>query len=212
MKNLLTICLIMATMFTINAQDGKPTKEQTVQFIKDYYQENRMHTGIGFYTDKNNQKTSYNKSVKNIVILFDENTDELTISFESIYLITIFTSSGSGEANEFSKTKYIIDLSKIEAINQTNYRMRKEDEMFQINLDFQATQGYKIEYFHISNNMSIESLVFPNSPEMKNTISIPVNFYLAENNFEHSTHNKKILQAFNHLRKLCGAPDPISFD
>jgi hypothetical protein len=33
MKKLLTICLIMATAFTVNAQGGKPTKEETVAFI-----------------------------------------------------------------------------------------------------------------------------------------------------------------------------------
>jgi hypothetical protein len=34
MKKLLTICLIMATVFTANAQNGKPTNEETVIFIK----------------------------------------------------------------------------------------------------------------------------------------------------------------------------------
>jgi hypothetical protein len=33
MKKLLTICFIMATVFTVNAQDKKPTKEETVAFI-----------------------------------------------------------------------------------------------------------------------------------------------------------------------------------
>jgi hypothetical protein len=34
MKKLLTICLIMAAVFTVNAQNGKPTKEQTIAFIQ----------------------------------------------------------------------------------------------------------------------------------------------------------------------------------
>ena len=34
MKKLITICLIMATVFTVNAQDKKPTKEETVAFIQ----------------------------------------------------------------------------------------------------------------------------------------------------------------------------------
>ena len=37
MKKLLTICLIMATFFTMNAQDGKPTKEETLNYIKETY-------------------------------------------------------------------------------------------------------------------------------------------------------------------------------
>ena len=34
MKKLITICLIMATLFTVNAQDGKPTKEETVAYLQ----------------------------------------------------------------------------------------------------------------------------------------------------------------------------------
>ena len=34
MKKLITICLIMATVFTVNAQDRKPTKEETISFMK----------------------------------------------------------------------------------------------------------------------------------------------------------------------------------
>ncbi len=40
---------------------------------------------------------------------------------------------------------------------------------------------------------------------------IPINSYIC-NDCDHNLVNKKILQAFNHMRKLCGAPDPISFD
>lgn len=35
MKKLLTMCLIMATVFTLNAQDTKPTKEETISWLKE---------------------------------------------------------------------------------------------------------------------------------------------------------------------------------
>jgi len=212
MKKLLTICLLMATVFTINAQDGKPTKEETVQFIKEYYQNNILSTGVSGYTDKNNKEIFYNKSVENIDVQFDKKLNIFSFYLETIYYINISTVAGPWKTTKYSKDKYIIDLSKIELINQTNFKMRKEDNMYEIKINFKATQGYKIEHFYISNNESLESLVLPSAPAMKNTIDIPVNFYAADNGFEHSTHNKKNLQAFNHLRKLCGAPEPISFD
>ena len=34
MKKLLTICLLLATAFTVNAQEKKPTKEETIAFMK----------------------------------------------------------------------------------------------------------------------------------------------------------------------------------
>jgi hypothetical protein len=36
MKKLLTICLIMATVFTVNAQEKKPTKEETLFWLSNY--------------------------------------------------------------------------------------------------------------------------------------------------------------------------------
>lgn len=36
MKKLLTICIIMATVFTLNAQDKKPTKEETLFWLTTY--------------------------------------------------------------------------------------------------------------------------------------------------------------------------------
>jgi hypothetical protein len=35
MKKLLTICLLMAMVFTVNAQDKKPTKEETISWLKE---------------------------------------------------------------------------------------------------------------------------------------------------------------------------------
>jgi hypothetical protein len=171
-----------------------------------------MSTGVCGYTDKDNQRTFYNKSINNIDVQFDEKSNILSFYLETIYYVNILTSSGPWKTTNYSKDKYIINISKIELINQINYLMRKEDNMYEIKINFKATQGYNIEHFHTSNAESLESLVLPNNPEMKKTIEIPVNFYAADNGFEHSTHNKKILQAFNHLRKLCGAPEPISFD
>ncbi|MGV8946378.1 MAG: hypothetical protein ACOH1N_08120 [Lutibacter sp.] len=212
MKKLLTLCMLLTIAFTCQAQNGKPTKEETLQFIIDYYQNNRMSTGVSGFTDTDNQKNFYSEQVENIDMQFDGKLNKISIYLESIYNSKVYTNSGKLDQTNFKKEKYVIDLSKIESINQSNILMRKEDDVYEITLDFKATQGYKIEHFQIDNYESLESLVLPSTPEMKNIISIPINFYKTDKNFDHSSHNKKILQAFNHLRKLCGAPEPISFD
>lgn len=40
MKKLITICIFMATAFSVNAQDGKPTKEETIAYINNIIKEN----------------------------------------------------------------------------------------------------------------------------------------------------------------------------
>lgn len=47
MKKLLTICLIMATVFTVNGQDKKPTKQETIAYLDKVV---KMSTGYKTYS------------------------------------------------------------------------------------------------------------------------------------------------------------------
>ncbi|WBV60834.1 hypothetical protein PFY12_01635 [Chryseobacterium camelliae] len=38
MKKIITICLLITTTVAVNAQEGKPTKEQTIEYIKNFFQ------------------------------------------------------------------------------------------------------------------------------------------------------------------------------
>lgn len=60
--------------------------------------------------------------------------------------------------------------------------------------------------------MSLKNLVLPITAKKVKSIQIPINLYNTEEGFDHVTHNEKIFKAFKHLRKLSGAPEPISFD
>ena len=212
MKKLLTICLLLATTFTVNAQSGKPTKEQTVQFIEDYFANNRLSTGVCGFTDTDNQKNFFTTNISNLEIQFDEKSCLMIFNFDRFDNNKIYTQSGKLQYNFYNKVKYIIDLSKIENITVIN-DLYGDNKTSEIDLVFNASPGYKIETFKNGNEDKIETVMLPNIAKRESNIIIPINFYsTTDTNFNHSEHNKKITQAFNHLRKLCGAPEPISFD
>jgi hypothetical protein len=207
MKKLLTICLIMATMFTVNAQDGKPTKEQTIEFIKEYYVNNRLHTGI---ISGDSKKEFKHVGIEKRDIRFTDN-NEVTFDFDYYYKYSNY-SDGSKLVNDiYTKLRYVVDFSKIESINLVIDLINTEN--LEISLILKCTNGYSIESFEAKGYDGFDDLKLPNIPDKKNNITIPINYYKTSNaNFNHSEYNKKVIQAFNHLRKLCGAPEPISFD
>ncbi|MGV8946381.1 MAG: hypothetical protein ACOH1N_08135 [Lutibacter sp.] len=214
MKKLLTICLLIAIAHTSQAQDGKPTKEQTVQFIKDYmskiiYEYSTMEKGKGWYISKGHLD-------ENFKVMFDTTNNNMTITYQSNYDYRYFEPSVS--ANENSKNitynKVVLDLSKIESvfISTLDFSQVKNINSpstgYGIYLVFN-TPDKAIKYYSYSNNDDVKE--FPSNSELKQQVMLPIISYSC-NGCDHQEVNKKIVQAFNHLRKLCGAPEPISFD
>lgn len=165
MKKLLTICLIMATVFTANAQDGKPTKEQTLEYLQSVILFVRGGTYV--YTGYKSGK-AYD--------LYEMKLDGCVLKMKC--------REGDMRFSRMTKSEYIqeIDLSKVESFRFTIEELRSDD------------------WKNINDNLY---LYYATKNSKKNEI---VGFYCAPENSE------KALKALNHLRKLCGAPEPISFD
>ncbi|TVZ59291.1 hypothetical protein NA63_1819 [Flavobacteriaceae bacterium MAR_2010_105] len=220
MKKLLTICLIMATTLTVNAQDAKPTKEQTVQFIKDYFSNETPLSAIKMYKDNDGQATNIYYNIDSINIQFDSTSNTMTVYYDSRNHSRILTSSGAWNSTDFSKNKFSIDLSKIELINiSVEILNENKGNTALVYLAFNASSGYLINSYQINemdpydeNKLSLNDLVLPITAKEVKSVKIPIKLYNVSDDFNHSEYNQKILKSFNHLRKLCGAPDPISFD
>lgn len=197
MKILFTICLIMATLFTVNAQDGKPTKEQTVEFIIDYLQ------NISIQCNGYNGTSVESRDIKNLSIDFEETTNLMTVYYEFHYL---YRNSGQNLTDNIKyKYKYILDLGKIESIG---YLITSFEKCKFIYLNLKVVPNASIDTYKSGGYE--KTTEFPVNPIQVKEIDIPINNNCKD--CELTDVDKKILQAFNHLRKLCGAPDPISFD
>lgn len=197
MKKLLIICLIMATIFTVNAQDNKPTKEQTFTFIKDYLQNNSIQC-----SDYSGSR-SRTRDIQSLSIDFDETKNLMIVYYEFHYLYR--NTSENLTDNSINKYKFIIDLSKIESIG---YSIRNFEECSFIYLNLKVVPNASIDTY--KSGGYDETKEFPTNPIQVKDIGIPINNSCKDCEFTEA--DRKILKAFNHLRKLCGAPEAISFD
>lgn len=255
MKQVIAFCVLLATTFNIAAQVKKvikkpvsstvvvsapkipqetakvpsgPTKEQTVDFIKEYFTKDVRSGTTGAKID--GEKHFKSESATNFDVDFDEKLSRLIISYnyESRHSVFFANNSGNDKTSLYSKYKYIIDLKKIESINHYVIADRKYDINY-VNIIFKTAPSNSIESFKsemesyegfvdgkaYSKNTKVgfDDVTLPATPMKESSIKIPIAYYVTDDpNFDHGAHNKKILQAFNHLRKLCGAPEPISFD
>lgn len=177
MKKLLTLCLLFVISITVNAQDSKPTKEQTMEYIKGYYSDFK----VGWWSDKKYDKFSENYKITMIgtklIIEWDE------YSWDGIS----------------ARKLYEFDLRDIESLG-----LRKE---------ISATAGNRHceeeIVFNTVNNKPTIKLVDNSQDFFVNKFSILIN---NGTDCINATKENQIYKAFNHLRKLCGAPEPISFD
>ncbi|EAZ95023.1 hypothetical protein FBBAL38_11779 [Flavobacteria bacterium BAL38] len=171
MKKLLTMCLLIATSFTVNAQDKKPTEEEIIDYIltmmntvteiRLIYQESPGREGYVFYKYEEQDVKTY---FENCTLYFTE-------------------SQFGGISRNYERTDNVkIDFSKVELVYQA-YK--------------NGIDGDKISGGEIIHCKLVEKI------DGKSKIKyLPLYTYDAQ----------KVMKALNHLRKLCGAPDPISFD
>lgn len=167
MKKLITICLLIATAFTTNAQDGKPTKEQTVEYLKSVL----LNVEGGQYKNPNTKSG----------VLFS--LSEITLDG---CLLKMKYRSQEKQIGEKFPASFGKDFQEI---------------------DFSIVESFKFIFEETSGNWkNYNDNLYLNYDEKKSKNNGIVGFYCKPEDKE------KVLKALNHLRKLCGAPEPISFD
>lgn len=196
MKELITICLLLATTFAIKAQDGKPTKEQTLEFIKSHFEGKSF--GAECIKESSEFIQNFGEFYMDYELVLEDNI--LTVKWQQYNKWWINGNPSSYESKNSKIAK--IDLSKTETVSISYYTLEKrclDKNQLMILVAFKSVPSFKNSY--------TESGVVSH-PEW---VMIPINSYIC-NGCDNELINKKIIQAFNHLRKLCGAPEPISFD
>ena len=100
----------------------------------------------------------------------------------------------------------IIDFNKIESISLFDYPFKGCSI---VHVVLTTTSGKTIDTYEAGGYTKNKD--FSSTPSKEKEASIPINSYDCDG-CNHNETNKKIIQAFNHLRKLCSAPEPINFD
>ncbi|OFM81176.1 hypothetical protein [Weeksella sp. HMSC059D05] len=190
MKTITTILLALFSLTISYAQDGKPTKEETLQYIKSELNEIKVYqhtfSGSSEYKDEYIYKFSDMK-MKNCVL------DYQLRNYKNVYKFSL--SKGDETFNYDGYTKnYNIDISKTESIETNESRFENKDEN---GLIVSATKLIRFIFKQKNDNGNYEY--------------IPMEIGTFDDDFQ-DYKSLKIYKAFQHLRKLCNAPEPISFD
>lgn len=171
--------------------EGKPDYAETVKFIKANLNNELFNGGIEYDSKPNSTGNWIFRSTYKIKEM--NFSEECELDIEYIYTnVGILLSNG----NDFNyKTDIIsasIDFSKIEKIlvlvDETRHKTSENEPLSFVGLFFK-------EY---GKNEPIK-------------IHVPLGFYIRSENMQDKIMNTQMYKAFDHLRKLCGAPEPITF-
>ena len=199
MKKLLTLCFLIATTFTAIAQDKKPTKEETITFIKSYF-ENKAIGGAcsdGDYSFYYSREISYS----DYSLSFEDNI--LVVEYK--WNLDVTTSMDGKEYPKESQSenhKIKIDLSKIELVSVYVgglHQHCEDKKIVRVEAGFKSAPSFK-------STKTVDGL-----STKSDLVILPINAYRCDG-CDNEAENKKIIQAFNHLSKLCGAKEEINFD
>jgi hypothetical protein len=168
LKSILTTVLILS-ITTLFAQDAKPTKEETGDYIESFLRDNRK---VNLFCNGADYKSR---------------SGWLSVPYDSLFSSYIqqykYTEHRNDEDKEFKIA--LKNVEEIKIVTATGF----QGGCIQVGLWFveKGKSAFPIMHLPLWNG-SFGSF---NEQEYKNT---------------------QIYKAFNHLRKLCGAPEPIKFD
>jgi hypothetical protein len=172
--------------------EGKPDYAETVKFIKANIHNELFNKGLEYETKTNSSGNYFFRNTYKITEMnFSENC-VLDIEY-SHSSVGILLSNGNDFNYKHNVIQASIDFSKIESIDvligETGHKTNDNQDIFMAGLFFKTS----------GENESVE-------------IQVPLGLYGSngENRYK-QIKNTQMYKAFDHLRKLCGAPEPITF-
>jgi hypothetical protein len=191
------LALLFLNAFYTTAYSQSPTKEQTIDFLKSYYKnKGKMIFSEGEFTHKETSNSYTVISIKELT----------TCEYEIVWEWEYNYRNSRSNIKDHSLARYtaIINFSKVEEITFLLHKPRGSNTLFSLIL--KASPGVS---FHLKKEDIVGGYGSNLYNELKNEIQIPAN--LQVDNAVIFPETEKVSKAFNHLRKLCGAPDPIKF-
>lgn len=217
-KVLASISLILVAVSAFG-QDGKPTKTQTAEYIKANYR------GAIFYLASEETETTKVYSLRTVEgnirdIKIDFADTKVTVSYHDVLRSSLIgavrTDDGEGirldEDKEVRNDHVVItfDLKDIESIegateshlDTTSYEDSQNTGLFPLYLVFNAASGKRAIGYTINGEVRQYSNVW-----------VPYSNDAVKDNHQalRDLKSDQVYKAFEHLRKLSGAPEPLRF-
>jgi len=176
MKKLFLSFLFLAFAFMAQAQDAKPTKQETIDFITNYIV--KADPSLLSYVEA--ETKSYRE--------------------EALFTISDFSINGSVLKFKYSRKIHYVNWAS--DIDRYEREYTKDCEIDIAKVDFLAWIPYKNADASEANCSGISFHLQGDGPTTFITSIVVIG---------QVNQDAQIYKAFNHLRKLCGAPEPIQF-
>jgi hypothetical protein len=179
LKTVTVLCLLMLFMgFPVKAQDGKPSKQETIEYIENYFTDDYFTKGEAFYTLHVVSKTMLT---------------EINIKFHQLKIVDCALNF------EYSERKH--------TMNTTDVVVPPETTFYRNTINLSDVESLKLSRYGDGNFIYQLSFNEKNKPNSKEP-TLP--FLRTSSDFD-VVKETQLYKAFQHLRKLCGAPEPLKF-
>lgn len=207
--------LFKSEAYKPKAIEGKASFNETLDFIYNNFPKQLSYYGSS-YDRYGNFESSVDQSYKDFTVAQIHNTDSMIISWHDDFVVPKYLSSE--EIRVSKKLAVVFSMKDIESLKPFNYTYlngfvtleKAREATFPCGITFYAKQGKSLLTLFTYNYKDGKASVAKVSG-----IYIPTSSYSNKENVETvliNIQNGQLYKAFNHLRNLCGAPDPLKFD
>lgn len=193
---------------------GKPSFRETVEYIQDNYTKEIL----SYASTKDNYGNGESAELKNwdITVSLIANTDSLHISWYQTLRIPV--SAYDKEQNYYRDYSYVFSVKDIESVSAeywnalngfVTYKDARGEGTFPYGIGFKAAKGKTLIRQYYKDHEGVKRVGYVTG------FTVPYSNYSTKDNPDNVINtfkNTQIFKAFNHLRNLCGAPEPMKFD
>nr|WP_294904137.1 hypothetical protein [uncultured Lacibacter sp.] len=207
--------LFKTEVFKPKEIEGKASFNETLDYIYNNHPKELSYYGTS-YDQYGNYEGAVEVKYTGIKITQLHNTDSLLIEWTYNYRVPKYLAF---EERRIAKRFAIqFSMKDVEQVKPFHYTFlngfvtleKAREATFPCGIGLFAKQGKKL--FRVFEYNYSEAKV---SVQMQADIGIPTSYYSNKDNVEtvrDNIKNGQLFKAFNHLRNLCGAPDPLKFD
>lgn len=216
MKNILLLLLLVSFTAMLKAQDSKPTKEQTIGYIVNNYPRS-LYVGASLNFAEPGYQPYYTSYSGALNVSFAIAKDTVKVTYvDSLHHTLIEKALGR------------VDQLDHRYVYHIKFAIKDVEQVFGAYYDFVGSYDLKLDkvqrgcfpfylFFNAANGqkklwVSIDNKPFESVSQVKVPFASPCKENDSENVKNFKVNDTQLYKAINHLRKLCGAPEPIKFE
>ena len=195
--------------------EGKASFNETIDFINNNFPKQLSYYGTS-YDKYGNYEGAVDLKYENFTVARIHNTDSMIITWYDKYVVPKYLAFEERRITKFVSIRF--SMKDIEKVTPFNYSFlnsfvtleKAREATFPCGISLHAKQGKNLFTLYVYNFNEEKATV-----QNVSNVGFATGGYSNKENIETvlaNVQNSQLFKAFNHLRNLCGAPDPLKFD